>query len=51
MNVAEMEMNKAKNLIVHEKEIYSRPARVWFQNKSDAKRKGDSGKCYNGQYN
>ena len=26
-----MEMNKAKNILVHEKEIYSRPAKVWFQ--------------------
>ena len=51
MNVAEMEMNKAKNLIVHEKEIYSRPARVWFQSKTDAKRKGANGKRCNDQCN
>ncbi len=28
---AEMEANKAENLIEHEVEIYSRPARTWFQ--------------------
>lgn len=40
MRISEMEMNKAKNLLDHEKEIYSRPARVWFQDKKDLKRKG-----------
>lgn len=35
-----MEMNKAKNLLDHEKEIFSRPARVWFQDKNDLKRTG-----------
>ena len=34
-----MEMNKARNLIEHEEEIFSRPPRVWFQNKADLKRK------------
>ncbi|KXJ25263.1 probable ATP-dependent RNA helicase DDX27 [Exaiptasia diaphana] len=41
MRISEMEMNKAKNLLDHEKEIYSRPARVWFQDKNDLKRKGN----------
>lgn len=37
---AEMELKKGENLIEHQDEIYSRPARTWFQNqkeKSDAK--------------
>ena len=34
-----MEMNKARNLIEHEEEIFSRPPRVWFQSKADLKRK------------
>ena len=34
-----MEMNKARNLLEHEEEIFSRPARTWFQNKADLKRK------------
>lgn len=33
-----MEMNKARNLIEHEEEIFSRPPRVWFQSKADLKR-------------
>ena len=32
-------MNKARNLLEHEEEIFSRPARTWFQNKADLKRK------------
>lgn len=32
-------MNKARNLIEHEEEIFSRPPRVWFQSKADLKRK------------
>ena len=32
-------MNKARNLIEHEKEIFSRPPRVWIQSKRDTKRK------------
>ncbi len=39
MHVAEMEMNKAKNMIDHKKEICSRPARVWFQQNDTDKRK------------
>ena len=34
-----MEVNKARNMIEHEEEIFSRPARVWFQNKTEQKRK------------
>jgi ATP-dependent RNA helicase DDX27 len=28
---AEMELRKGQNMIEHENEIFSRPARVWFQ--------------------
>jgi ATP-dependent RNA helicase DDX27 len=31
---AEMEVNKAKNMIEHEQEIFSRPARTWFEPKT-----------------
>ena len=37
LRVAEMEMNKAHNLIEHRDEILSRPARVWFT--EDSKKK------------
>jgi ATP-dependent RNA helicase DDX27 len=29
-----MEVNKAKNMIEHEQEIFSRPARTWFEPKT-----------------
>ena len=32
IRVAEMEANKASNMMTHQAEIYSRPARTWFQN-------------------
>ena len=32
---AEMEIKKGENLIEHEEEIFSRPARTWFQNEKD----------------
>ena len=32
---AEMELKKGQNMIEHEDEIYSRPARTWFQSSSD----------------
>ena len=35
-----MEVNKARNMIVHREEILSRPARVWFQSDSEKKKKG-----------
>ncbi|XP_020611155.1 probable ATP-dependent RNA helicase DDX27 isoform X2 [Orbicella faveolata] len=41
LRISEMEMNKARNLIEHEEEIFSRPPRVWFQSKADLKRKSD----------
>jgi ATP-dependent RNA helicase DDX27 len=32
---AEMELKKGQNMIEHEKEIYSRPARTWFQSEKE----------------
>ena len=32
-----MEANKAENMIEHEAEIYSRPARTWFQTERQKK--------------
>lgn len=38
-----MELKKGENLIEHETEIFSRPARTWFQSeKEKAKAKGAS---------
>ena len=34
-----MEVNKAKNMIEHEREIFSRPARTWFEPKTGSKGK------------
>lgn len=34
LRMAEMELNKADNLLKHSDEIYSRPARTWFQTQS-----------------
>ena len=31
LRIAEMEANKAANVLEHSEEIYSRPARSWFQ--------------------
>ena len=31
MRKAEMELKKGQNMIEHEAEIFSRPARTWFQ--------------------
>ena len=35
MRKAEMELKKGQNMIEHEAEIYSRPARTWFQSTKD----------------
>ncbi|KAI9144341.1 P-loop containing nucleoside triphosphate hydrolase protein [Paraphysoderma sedebokerense] len=35
LSAAERDMSKASNLLAHEKEIYSRPARTWFQSAHD----------------
>ena len=42
IRVAEMELKKSQNLIEHEDEIKSRPARTWFQSeKEKEKSKGE----------
>lgn len=38
MRVTEMEANKARNMIIHQEEIQSRPPRVWFQSNSEKKK-------------
>ena len=41
MRKAEMELKKGQNMIEHEGEIFSRPARTWFQtNKEKQKAEG-----------
>lgn len=35
MRQAEMELKKGQNMIEHESEIYSRPARTWFQSSKE----------------
>jgi ATP-dependent RNA helicase DDX27 len=37
MNQAEMELLKGQNLLKYEKEIFSRPARTWFQSEKEKK--------------
>ncbi|KAF9320281.1 nucleolar DEAD-box protein required for synthesis of 60S ribosomal subunit [Podila horticola] len=41
---AEMEMRKSQNLLKHEDEIYSRPAKTWFQTADEKKLAADTGK-------
>jgi ATP-dependent RNA helicase DDX27 len=35
MRKAEMELQKSENMLKHGEEIYSRPARTWFQSSKD----------------
>ena len=35
MKQADMELKKGQNIIEHEAEIYSRPARTWFQTEKE----------------
>ncbi|KAG0303626.1 nucleolar DEAD-box protein required for synthesis of 60S ribosomal subunit [Dissophora globulifera] len=42
---AEMEMRKSQNLLRHEDEIYSRPAKTWFQSADEKKNAADAGKA------
>ncbi|CAO3569224.1 unnamed protein product [Mortierella alpina] len=41
---AEMEMRKSQNLLKHEDEIYSRPAKTWFQTADEKKLAADTSK-------
>lgn len=44
---AEMQMQKSENMLAHQDEIYSRPARTWFQSEKDkAESKGASREEY-----
>lgn len=38
LRLSEMEINKARNLVEHEAEILSRPARTWIQGEGQRKR-------------
>ncbi|KAF9344513.1 nucleolar DEAD-box protein required for synthesis of 60S ribosomal subunit, partial [Mortierella sp. AD094] len=42
---AEMEMRKSSNLLKHEDEIYSRPAKTWFQTSDEKKNAADASKA------
>ncbi|KAG0244014.1 P-loop containing nucleoside triphosphate hydrolase protein [Mortierella sp. GBAus27b] len=42
---AEMEMRKSQNLLKHEDEIYSRPAKTWFQTTDEKKTAADASKA------
>ncbi|KZT54399.1 DEAD-domain-containing protein [Calocera cornea HHB12733] len=41
---AEMELKKGENMIEHEQEIFSRPARTWFQSEKDKRNTQDLSK-------
>ena len=41
---AEMEAQKAENMVIHGDEIYSRPARTWFQTATEKKALADASK-------
>ncbi|KAL1918487.1 uncharacterized protein VTP21DRAFT_3147 [Calcarisporiella thermophila] len=48
---AEMEVRKSQNLLTHEAEIYSRPARTWFQSEKEKQQSKEIGKAhYNAQF-
>lgn len=40
MRKAEMELKKGQNMIEHEAEIFSRPARTWFQTSKEKQKAG-----------
>ncbi len=35
--MSEMEMNKAKNMVIHQDEIFSRPPKSWIKSEKDGK--------------
>jgi hypothetical protein len=35
MRQADMELRKGQNMVEHQEEIYSRPARTWFQSEKE----------------
>ena len=42
LRISEMEVSKARNLIEHEREIFSRPARTWIPTNTSARRKRET---------
>jgi ATP-dependent RNA helicase DDX27 len=48
MRVAEMELEKADNLLKHSEEIYSRPARTWFQSSKQKLSSKDASRALRG---
>ncbi|KAH7104364.1 DEAD-domain-containing protein [Auriculariales sp. MPI-PUGE-AT-0066] len=44
MKQAEMQIKRGENILEHEKEIYSRPARTWFQSEKDKQKSADTSK-------
>ena len=44
MRQAEMELKKGENINEHSKEIFSRPARTWFQSEADKVKSKEAGK-------
>lgn len=45
MTVAERDIKKGENLVVHETEILSRPKRTWFETDKDKKAAKDRGRA------
>ena len=43
LRISEMEVSKARNMIEHEREIFSRPARTWIPSTTNVKRKREGG--------
>ncbi|TFK30462.1 ATP-dependent RNA helicase drs1 [Coprinopsis marcescibilis] len=41
---AEMELSKGENMMKHEEEIFSRPARTWFQSNKEKEKSKEAGK-------
>jgi len=48
MRMAEMELNKADNIMKHEAEIFGRPKRTWFQSSREKKVAKESGRMAKG---
>ena len=46
MRKAEMELKKGQNMIEHEAEIFSRPARTWFQTTKEKQKAEGSSKNF-----
>lgn len=47
MRRAEMELKKGENMIEHQAEIFSRPARTWFQTSKEKQKAEGSSKTFN----